>query len=345
MKNKRRVFTIIFPAVMALLLFFSSCQKNRTDSLIIDEDNFISTPAGFPPMEFPSDNAFSKVRWELGKKLFFDPILSIDSSISCATCHKPHLAFSDNVAFSNGVFNRAGTRNAPSLSNVGYQPYFIREGSVPTLEMQVLVPIQEHNEFNHNIVDISAQLAEISAYQQLSLAAYNRSVDPFVITRALGIFERSLISGNSAYDKFINGNSSALNPQEKRGLDLFFSTQTNCTACHSGFNFSDYSFQNNGLYENYNDLGRMRFTNDSADLALFKVPSLRNVEFTAPYMFDGQFTSLKAVLEHYNSGGKSHPNKNPNIAPLNLNPAQLEDLEAFLKSLSDYEFINDPRWQ
>ena len=345
MNIKIRAFTYNLATISALLLFFPACHKNKDTRLIIEEENFINIPAGFPPMEFPSDNAFSKARWELGKKLFFDPIMSIDSTISCASCHKPHLAFSDDVALSNGVFNRAGTRNAPSLGNVGYQPYFIREGSVPTLEMQVLVPIQEHNEFNHNIVDLSEQLTNIPAYRQLSIEAYSRSIDPFVITRALGNFERSLISGNSAYDKYINGNENALNAQEKKGLELFFSAKTNCSSCHSGFNFTDYTFQNNGLYENYNDLGRMRFTNDSADLALFKVPSLRNVALSKPYMFNGQFTSLQEVLEHYNAGGQNHPNKSPKISPLNLNPTELKELEAFLSSLSDYEFINNPRWK
>jgi cytochrome c peroxidase len=345
MNRKRRAVWYYLVSIAALLFFFTACQKNIETSLLIENEQFISIPAGFPPMDFPSDNAFSQARWELGKKLFFDPIMSIDSSISCASCHKPHLAFSDNVALSDGVFNRPGTRNSPSLSNVGYQPYFIREGSVPSLEMQVLVPIQEHNELNHNIVDLSLQLANIPAYSQLAQEAYERSIDPFVITRALGVFERSLISGNSAYDKYINGDENALDAKEKRGLQLFFSAKTNCTSCHSGFNFTDYSFQNNGLYENYNDLGRMRFTNDSADLALFKVPTLRNIELSKPYMFNGQFNSLKEVLEHYNSGGVNHPNKSLQIIPLNLSSSELDDLEAFLNSLTDYEFINNPLWK
>jgi len=344
MKSIGRASIDTLVTIGALLFFLSSCQKEANPT-IIAEEQLIKIPQGFPPMEFPSDNAFTQARWELGKKLFFNPIMSIDSSISCATCHKPHLAFADERALSDGVFSRPGTRNAPSLANVGYQPYFVREGSVPSLEMQVLVPIQEHNEFNHNIVDLSSQLAAIPAYNEMSLKAYDKAIDPFVISRALANFERSLISGNSTYDQYINGNEGALNAQEKRGLNLFFGAKTNCSACHSGFNFTDYSFQNNGLYENYNDLGRMRFTKDSADMALFKVPSLRNVALTKPYMFDGQFASLKEVLEHYNSGAKNHPNKSPEIVPLNLSAAELADLEVFLQSLSDYEFISDPRWQ
>lgn len=293
-------------------------------------------------MVFPKDNQFSLERWELGKKLFFDPILSIDSSLSCASCHKPELAFSDNRALSPGVFNRAGVRNAPSLSNVGYHPYFLREGGVPTLEMQVLVPIQEENEFNHNIVDISAQLQCIPQYVEMSQKAYNRNPDPFVITRALATFERTLISGNSPFDKFkYQGNKDALSKEQLLGMKLFFSEKTNCSKCHSGFNFSNYSFENNGIDTVYADIGRMRFSHKEKDRSLFKVPSLRNIERTAPYMHNGKFTSLEEVIEHYNEGGKHYSQKSHLIKPLNLSENQKQNLLAFLKSLTDDEFVKN----
>lgn len=328
---------------MTTFLMFQSCTK---EDLVINQpsQSILVIPEGFPEMIFPNDNQFSTERWELGKKLFFDPILSIDSSISCASCHKPSLSFSDDVALSSGVNSRSGVRNSPSLANVGYHPYFLREGGVPTLEMQVLVPIQEHNEFNHNIVEISKQLQNIPEYVQMSVDAYDRNPDPFVISRAIGVFERSLISGNSAFDKYQNGDMSALNESEKRGMNLFFGEKTNCSSCHGGFNFTDYSFQNNGLKLEYEDVGRMRFTNDSADLAKFKVPSLRNVELTAPYMHKGQIEDLEKVIDHYNSGGFNHRNKSIKITPLNLSEIEKEDLLAFLKSLTDYEFIGNSKW-
>ena len=328
---------------MTVLIITQSCSK---EGLIqgSDQKEILRIPEGFPNMSFPSDNEFSESRWVLGKKLFFDPILSIDSTISCASCHKPSISFSDDVALSNGVKDRMGVRNSPSLANVGYHPYYLREGGVPTLEMQVLVPIQEHNEFNHNIVDISEQLLTIPEYVELSQTAYNRNPDPFVITRAIATFERSLISGNSAYDLYQNGNNNALSSQEIKGMNLFFSSKTNCSSCHGGFNFTDYSFQNNGLFTNYEDIGRMRITNDSSDLALFKVPSLRNVMLTAPYMHSGQIKTLEEVIEHYNNGGVNYFNKSTEIVPLNLTNSEKTDLLAFLKSLTDYEFISNVNW-
>jgi cytochrome c peroxidase len=272
--------------------------------------------------------------------LFYYNILSIDSSISCASCHKPNLAFSDDRALSPGVKNRPGTRNAPSLTNVAYHPYFLREGGVPTLEMQVLVPIQEENEFNHNIVEIGKLLKQDPEYVKLSKLAYNREPDYYVITRALGVFERTLISGDSKYDKYKN-KELTLTTLEKQGLNLFFSEKTKCSSCHSGFNFTDYTFQNNGLYEDYNDIGRLRFSKDSSDLSLFKVPTLRNIEVTAPYMHDGSVKTLEDVINHYNTGGKKHVNKSDLIIPLQLTNEEKLSLIAFLKTLTDESFINN----
>ncbi|NVK04314.1 MAG: c-type cytochrome [Flavobacteriia bacterium] len=302
-------------------------------------------PDHFPAMSFPSDNSFSESRWELGKKLFFDPALSRDSSISCGSCHKADFALADDVAISPGVEGRLGSRNSPSLFNVGYLPYLMREGGVPTLEMQVLVPIQEHAEMDFNIVDAAIRIANNTEYSALSTRAYNRSMDAFVITRALATYQRTMISGNSAYDDYLNGNTQALSPSQKRGMDLFFSSQTNCSSCHSGLLLSDHSFANNGLYEVYSDAGRMRLTNDSADFSLFRVPSLRNVEYTAPYMHDGSIATLEDVVAHYNSGGSNNPQKSSLIHPLQLSQSEMEDLVNFLKSLSDPSVLTDERFK
>lgn len=325
-----------------MIVSLESCNKTEP---METKTQYLEIPRGFPDIDFPADNAFTNARWELGKKLFFDPVLSKDSSISCASCHKPDLAFADNQATTNGVFDRPGTRNSPSLANVAYSPYFIREGSVPTLEMQVLVPIQEHNEFNSNIVDLSEKLNTIPEYVLLANKAYDRNPDPFVITRAIATFERSIISGTSAYDDYLNGNNNALNQSEIDGMNLFNSSKTNCFTCHSGLFFTNHAFENNGLYEVYADSGRMRFTNLESDRALFKVPSLRNVGITAPYMFDGSLETLEDVIEHYDSGGKAHPNKNAQISPLNLSESEKISLIAFLNSLTDFKFTNNPKWQ
>ncbi|HEY9116088.1 MAG TPA: c-type cytochrome, partial [Bacteroidales bacterium] len=176
--------------------------------------------------------------------------------------------------------------------------------------------------------------------------AYNREPDHYVIARALATFERSIISGNSPYDQyFFQNKKTALSFQEIAGMELFNSEKTNCFSCHSGFNFSNYSFQNNGLYQEYADMGRFKLTNIETDRALFKVPSLRNVGVTGPYMHDGSMKTLKEVVAHYNSGGKNHPHKNEMIKPLNLTEAEQAALIAFLRSLTDYDFVNNKKFR
>ena len=300
-------------------------------------------PKGFPAVEFQEGNEFSMARWELGKKLFFVPVMSVDSSISCASCHLPELAFSDNQASSPGVENRPGVRNASPLFNVAYHPYFTREGGVPTLEFQILVPIQEHNEFDFNIVLLAERLAQDSNYVQMAAAAYEQVPNPFVITRSLAVFERSLLSGYSPYDQYANYDiSGAMSKAAIRGMELFFSEQTNCSSCHGGFNFTNYAFENNGLYEEYPDEGRFRLTGEEADRSLFKTPSLRNVELTAPYMHDGSIASLKEVIDHYQTGGKNHPHRSELIQSLQLTDGEKADLLQFLQSLTDETFVNNP---
>lgn len=299
-------------------------------------------PKGFPEMDIPADNQFSIARWALGKKLFYDPIMSVDSSISCAHCHQTDLAFSDGLAMSKGVKDRLGTRNAPSLANVAYHPYFTREGGVPTLEGQILVPIQEHNEFDFNIVLLTERLASDSTYVKMAKAAYDRMPDPFVITRSIACFERSLLSGYSRYDQYVQyGYTEVLSEQELSGMALFFSEKTNCSHCHNGFDFTNYAFENNGLYEEYSDVGRFRLTGKESDLAIFKVPSLRNVALTAPYMHDGSLIDLAAVIDHYDQGGANHPNKNAILKPLQLTTNEKAALVAFLETLTDDTFINN----
>ena len=321
------------------------CTGEDGEDLI--QQNFTSNlPSPFSTISFPEDNAYSEERWELGKKLFYDNVLSIDSTLSCASCHKSELSFSDNVPFSKGVKDRDGVRNAPSLANIGYHPYFTREGGVPTLEQQVLVPLQEHNEFDFNIVLAGERIAQDSMYVAMSQKAYNRMPDYYVITRALANFERSLISDNSYFDQYhFETQTDALSNSQKRGMALFYSEKTNCSKCHSGPNFTDYSFENNGLYEIYPDEGRRRLTQLDADESRFKVASLRNVEVTGPYMHDGSINTLAEVIEHYNSGGKDHPNKSKFIRSLNLTPPEKDELLAFLLSLTDNEFLTNNQFK
>ena len=209
--------------------------------------------------------------------------------------------------------------------------------------MQVLVPIQEHNEFDFNIVLLAEKLNTDTTYVKMAMNAYNRAPDAFVITRAIACFERSLLSGNSPYDQYIkNNNTNAMTDAQIRGMNLFFSERTNCSTCHSGFNFTNYAFENNGLYIQYADIGRMRLTLKEEDRALFKVPGLRNIEMTGPYMHDGSIQTLQEVIDHYQSGGTDHPHKNPIFKPLDLTTPEQNDLIEFLKALTDDTFLTNP---
>jgi cytochrome c peroxidase len=340
--QKRGCFILVYLSMLGFgITSFNSCNFTNSSPIQL---NVIDIPAGFPEIEFPEGNEYSKARWELGKKLFNDPVLSRDSSISCASCHHSEIAFGDATPTTSGVYNRAGQRNVPTLANVAYSPYFMVEGSVSSLELQVLVPIQEHNEFDHTILDIGRKLRSDSAYVNMALMAYGREIDPFVITRAIANFERSMISGTSAYDSFRNGDLSAISEKAKRGMDLFYSEKVNCKACHSGVLFTNYSFENNGLSSLYADSGRIRLTMKETDRDKFKVPTLRNIAVTGPYMHDGSFSTLIEIIEHYNSGGKNHLNKSDFMISLNLTNSEKEELVAFLESLTDYSFINDPKW-
>ncbi len=318
-----------------------SCSKEEKQTINFDALKTIIIPQGFPELPFPEDNVFTPDRWKLGKMLFYDNRLSSDNTISCASCHQQQFAFSDNQALSSGAKGRAGTRNAPTLANIAYHPYFTREGGVPTLEMQVLVPVQEHNEFDFNIVDIASKLKSDNTYQELALKAYGRNLDPYVITRAISNFERSILSGNSRYDAYIHGDKNSLTEEELTGRDLFFSDKTKCSHCHNGINFTNYQFNNNGIYSMYSDAGRNRLTGKEEDIGVFKTASLRNLGYTAPYMHNGSMPDLETVIEHYDSGGQPHINKSPLIAPLHLTSKEKRALKAFLMTLNDTSVINN----
>lgn len=324
---------IVILAVCFVIIGFRSLNDN--------ELNIYSIPEGFPKVEHPGGNGLNFDRWILGKKLFFDPILSRDSTISCASCHLPSHAFSDTLKSSLGVDEKVGFRNAPSLANVAYHPYFTKDGGVPSLEMQVLVPIQDHLEFDFNIVDISDRLMRNPEYVKLCNTAYKRIPDPFCITRSISCFERTLLSGNSKYDKLVRGDSSNWSSSEFNGMNLFFSERAKCFECHGGFNFTNYEILNNGLGINYSDSGRMRITHQENDRAKFKVPSLRNVSLTAPYMHDGSFENLSEVINHYSEGVWPHKNLDKRLENLNLTEAEKKHLIAFLNTLTDNEFCSN----
>ncbi|MDX1652911.1 MAG: cytochrome c peroxidase [Brumimicrobium sp.] len=271
----------------------------------------------------------------LGEKLFFDKRLSLDNSISCASCHIPALAFTDGKKLSQGIHHRSTKRNSPSIMGVVNQDKFMWDGGVKTLELQVLVPLQDTNEMGSRISELIPELRSDVWYEKMSQKLFKHSFDGYTLTRALGHFQRSLYKENSVYDDWRRGAEGDFS-QLKRGYDLF-TNKLNCAACHSGSNFTDNGLKNNGIYERFSDQGHYLISGDSSDIGKFKVPGLRNVEITSPYMHDGSIATLEEVIEHYASGGKNHPNKSELIQPFTLTPKEKEDLLFFLRSLSDKE--------
>ena len=307
------------------ILFLGSCS---TDSFV-----FEGLDATYPEMQFPLDNPANPDAAKLGERLFFDPVLSIDSTISCGSCHKPEMGFATNDAVTPGVDGALGKRNSPSLMNVGFQPYFMREGGVPSLEMQVLVPLGDETEMAHNVVDAVRRLNRNTSYRNEFLAVYGDTASPYLLVRALANFERTLIDFSSAFDSYINGEGSSLSAEAVKGGQLFYG-KANCVECHSGVLLTDFSFANNGsAILDSSDYGRELLTNESDDRYVFKTPSLRYVKQTAPYMHDGSVSTLAAVIEQYNSGGVSHSFTDPRIQPLDLSTAERNQLLAFLEAL------------
>ncbi len=332
---RSRSFVDRWCATIAAAVLACACTSQAPDPV----EPLADLPPGFPEQTVPADNALTPERVALGKTLFYSTELSRTRTLSCASCHDPALAFSDARAVSLGVDDRAGTRNAPSLANVGYAPNFLREGGVPTLEMQVLVPIQEHNEFDMNIIDVVERLRSDADLMRLSRDAYGRELDAFVLTRAIAAFERTLVSGRSRAD------GGVLTSAEERGKTLFFSERTSCSQCHGGFLYTNHTFANNGALERYTDPGRARLTNAPEDSAVFRVPSLRNVAVTAPYMHNGTIGTLREVVDTYDRGGYPHRNKDPRIRPLGLSDTERADLVAFLESLTDATFLANPAFR
>jgi cytochrome c peroxidase len=307
-------------------------------------DSALRIPEGWPAPEIAEDKALTEERILLGRRLFYDPILSADSSVSCASCHNPALAFADSVPVSAGVHGtQKGFRNTPSLFNVAWHPYFFAEGGVPDLELLTVAPMQTESEMDFNIGLAVKRLEQDPAYVRMFQKAYNRAPDTYSLTRALGAFQRSLISGNSRYDRFLRGDSSVFSAREIRGMKLFFSDRTGCSDCHSGFLFTDFGFYNLGYYS-ADDAGRFRLTSVPSDRGRFKTPSLRNVAVTAPYMHGGSVATLEDMLLFYNTGGGPEDGKDRRIRSLGLSENELDEIHAFLKTLTDSSALTNPNY-
>ena len=274
---------------------------------------FIAIPLGLDLfMPVPEDNPLTPEKIALGRELFFDKRLSRDGSVSCASCHDPERAFSDGRAAAVGVFGRQGRRNAPALINRGYGRLFFWDGRVTTLEEQVLKPIQDPNEMDLSLPEAATRLG----------LTVNE------ISRALASFVRSTLSGDSPYDRFVNGDRTALTAEQQAGLQIFRG-KGNCSACHVGPTFTDEKLHNTGVA--WRD---EKLADPGAGQGNFKTPTLREVARTAPYMHDGSLATLEDVIDFYSDGGRANPNLDTEIRPLHLSPHEKRSVVAFLLSLS-----------
>jgi len=337
----------IFVAFVFLLpLLFIACEKGEDDTPSATPYNLV-IPEGLPPMNIPSTNPLTVEGVALGKRLFYDPILSRDNTQSCANCHLQDFGFTDPNQFSTGIDGIAGTRNAMPLINLGWQTKFFWDGGANGLESQVLGPITNPIEMHETMANVVAKLNAHAEYPGLFNAAFgDGEISSQKIMRAIAQFERTLISGNSKYDKYMRGEV-LLTSQELNGKTLFEDMEKgDCVHCHStGSTFSDFEFRNTGLDSIPVDDGRYLITLNPSDRGKFKTPSLRNIELTGPYMHDGRFQTLLECVEHYNTGFRYAENLDPNLffaVKGRLSQQEMEDIVAFLKTLTDMEFVNNP---
>lgn len=320
-------FKNIALTLIVAFICFLACHDKLSNNLII--------PSHFTPIPTLADNPISSEKIALGHRLFHDPNLSLDSTISCASCHKKEFAFADNKPISPGIHGRLTKRNTPSIFNVAYIKNINKDGGVQKLDIQALVPLEDENEMGISILELSRRLQNDPSYSILFNKAYNRIPDPYTIPRALASYVRTLLSGHSKYDQFLKGDINALSDKEKQGLALFNSEKLQCATCHAGIHLANEAFENNGLYEMYKDLGRGGITLNKADYGKFRIPSLRNVALTAPYMHDGSIATIEQVIEHYASGGASNEYKSPLITGFTLTTQEKDQLIAFLFALTE----------
>lgn len=300
---------------------------------------------GFPTMQIPADNPTTVQGIALGRRLYYDPILSADSTQSCASCHRYGRAFSEALPFSVGIDGISGTRNAPALINVGWLPKAFWDGRANTLEEQAREPVANPIEMHSNWNDVVVKLQRSPVYPDLFGRAFGTDVvTQDLVVRAIAQFERTFVSNNSRYDRFVRGEIQ-LSPMEMAGMALFFTEKADCFHCHGNLLGTDNRFHNVGADPANADPGLGGVTGQGADIGLFKTPTLRNVAFTAPYFHNARYNTLREVIEHYNNGVSGVANLDPLIRPdsvgLGMTSGQIDTLLAFVLTLTDSSFLAD----
>ncbi len=347
MKEKKIVWSVGF---LMSLMVLTGCRKDDYVPLFRGTPTAltIEIPSNLPPMVIPADNPTTYEGVDLGRRLFYDVRLSGDNTMSCASCHNQAYAFTDNgKVFSKGIDGLLGDIQAMPLANLGWSQTLFWDGRSEGLENQarepVKNPIEMHESWTHALTELQAD-PDYPRHFEATFGTDQLTED--LVVKAIAQFERTLISANSEYDKFARREPHTLSAAAQRGAEMFFGERGDCFHCHSEGLLTDYDFHNNGLDSvlGIQNLGRAKVTNRSSDHAKFKTPGLHNVALTAPYMHDGRFATLEEVVEHYNSGIQQSPTLSPKIKSPNgllLTSQEKADLVAFLKSLTDEEFVTN----
>ena len=338
-----------YPALCWVCIFiaFSCSDDNETEP---DDTYVFKEPANFPASTYTFDNnPVTKEGFELGRKLFFDPLLSKDGSVSCNNCHIQGTAFADSQQhpLSVGVDNRLGIRNAPPLTNLAFMQEFFWDGGVTHLDFVAINAIEAEFELDETLENVVKKLNQHEEYPALFEKAFgiDKITSPYML-QSLSQFMVMMVSANSRYDKFVRQEGETLTTEELEGLDLF---DAKCSGCHSGALFSDFSYRNNGINDTFIDQGRALISAFEGDIGKFRVPGLRNVALTAPYMHNARFKTLKAVLDHYDEGMVDSPTLDPSFRTggrlgIELEEDEKEKIIAFLRTLTDREFTTDKRF-
>jgi cytochrome c peroxidase len=348
MKMKRASTSRTLVGLVGLVVT-TSCA-DATAPLVPAPLTAVDAPAGYPPGALattaPLANPLTEARAQLGKRLFFDARLSRTNEIACASCHHPEQAFSDPAAVSTGVDGRRGTRNAPALVNEAWGLSFFWDGRAASLEEQAGKPIENPLEMDLPLADAVARVATDDSYARAFADAYGGAPNEETLRFALASFVRTLVSGDSPYDRHLRGDDATYGAAAVRGEALFFSDRGACFHCHPAGALTNEGFFNDGSFVAGADGGRQLVTGRTGDLGKFKVPGLRNVAASAPYMHDGSVTTLAAVVEQYVLGGRAgHTSADPEIQSLTLSTDEKADLVAFLTALTDEAFLTNARFR
>ncbi len=345
MKQTTQIATAFFVLNITLL----SCKPDPAFDVkeqVVETKIEFTTPQGWPaPFYSFSNNPLTNNGFELGRKLFYDGRLSRTNKISCGSCHQQAGAFIQiDHRFSHGVDDKNGTRNSPALFNMCWHTSFFWDGGVNNLESQPINPIQNPIEMDEKIQDVITELQPDATYRSMFKAAFgDETINSQRLFKALAQFMGMMVSSNSRFDKYKRGEAGGtMNAQELSGYQVYIS---NCSQCHKEPLFTDYTLRNNGLPvdASINDSGKAHITKDVHDLYKFKMPSLRNLAYTAPYMHDGRFNTLDQVLDHYATGIHTSPTLDPLLTNgIKLDAQQRADLLAFLNTLNDEAFIRNP---